>query len=162
MKRQATYEDSNLILHLYETRREERLRKARAWMVSSFFVRTYAEYVALCPPGSEESASFRMVASYWEMAASFVASGVLHPELFFQNSQELLLVWERIRDVIAEARVQTKNPNLYGNLERVAREYVSWLDRTNPGYFAAFSERIRTRPAAPSESPEGAKSVDRG
>ena len=149
MKRQATYEDSNLILHLYEVRREERLRKARAWIVSSFYARTYAEYVALCPPGSEESASFRMVASYWEMAASFVANGVLHPELFFENNQEALLIWERIRDVVAEARVQTKNPNMYANLEKVAKEYVAWLDRTNPGYFVAFSERIRTRPAAP-------------
>ncbi len=148
MKRQATYEDSNLILHLYETRREERLRQARAWMVSSFHVRTYAEYAALCPPGSEESASFRMVASYWEMAASFVANGVLHPELFFQSNQELLLIWERIRDVVAEARVQTKNPNMFANLEKVAKENIAWLDRTNPGYFAAFSERIRTRPAA--------------
>ena len=152
MKRQATYEDSNLILHLYETRREERLRKARAWLVSSFHVRTYAEYVALCPVGSEESASFRMVASYWEMAASFVTSGVLHPELFFQSNQELLVVWERIRDVIGEARVQTKNPNLYVNLEQVAREYITWLDRTNPGFFAAFSERIRTRPTPPGEA----------
>ncbi|HEV7669909.1 MAG TPA: hypothetical protein VGS22_15410 [Thermoanaerobaculia bacterium] len=149
MQRQATYEDSNLILHLYEVRREERLRKARVWMVSSFYVRTYAEYAALCPPGSEESASFRMVASYWEMAASFVANGVLHPELFFQNNQELLLIWERIRDVVAEARVQTKNPNMYVNLEKVAKENIAWLDRTNPGYFALFSERIRTRPAVP-------------
>ncbi len=148
MKRQATYEDSNLILKLYEARREERLRKARAWLVSSFHARTYAEFQSLCPPGSEENASFRMVTGYWEMAASFVANGILHPELYFQNHQEMLFVWERIRDVVAEARAQTKNPNLAVNIERVARDQVAWLERTSPGFFALFSERVRTRPAA--------------
>ncbi len=149
MKRQATYEDSNLILRLYELRREERLRKARAWLVSSFFARSYAEFQALCPPGSDDNASFRMVASYWEMAASFVTGGVLHPELFFQSNAGALLVWERIRDVVAEARVQTKNANMYANLEKVAKELGAWMDRSSPGSFAAFSERVRTRPAVP-------------
>src|SRR5471030_333157 len=93
--RQATIDDVNLILRLYEMRREPRMREARRWFVSSFKLKTYAEFPALCPAGSEENASFRMMITYYEMVASFITSGVLHAELFYQSGREMLLVWER-------------------------------------------------------------------
>ena len=91
-----TYDDAQLILKLYEMRREERLRKARAWFSSSFRVRMIDDFTRLCPVGSDENASYRMVVTYWEMVASFVTSGVLHKELFFQSGRELL--FGRARD----------------------------------------------------------------
>jgi hypothetical protein len=97
--RRATYEDANLLLRLYELRREDRLRKAREWFIKNFHASTMEEFQKLCPLNSEENAFYRMVVSYWDMAASFVASGVLHEGLFTQNSRELLLVWERIHDI---------------------------------------------------------------
>ena len=45
----------------------------------------------LCPLGSDESAYFRMVVSYWDMVASFIANGVLQREIFFESGRELLL-----------------------------------------------------------------------
>ena len=57
------------------------------------------EFQKLCPLNSEENAFYRMVVSYWDVAASFVGGGVLHEGLFTQNSRELLLVWERIHDI---------------------------------------------------------------
>ncbi|MBL0159849.1 MAG: hypothetical protein IPP47_22520 [Bryobacterales bacterium] len=77
--RPATYEDANLILRLYEERREEKLRAARAWFVGECKPQSLADWQAKCPPGSGMNANYRMVTSYWEMAASFVTSGVLHP-----------------------------------------------------------------------------------
>src|SRR5581483_3473763 len=56
-----TFDDVNLILRLYEMRREERLRAARAWFIANFKPRTLQEFDALCPPGSDANASFRMV-----------------------------------------------------------------------------------------------------
>ena len=78
MQSRATYDDAKLILELYEMRREERMRKARSWFVASFRPRSAADLAALCPRGSDESASYRMVATYWEMVASFLTSGVLN------------------------------------------------------------------------------------
>lgn len=124
-QRPATHEDANLLLRLYELRREEKMRKARDWFVKNFHAGTIEEFQKLCPLGSEENAFYRMVVSYWEMAASLVTAGVLQQELFTQNSRELLLVWERIRDVVPGLRESFKNANLARNLEAVANTMAS-------------------------------------
>ena len=79
----ATYDDVNLILRLYEMRREDRLREARKWFTGSFKVKTFEEFQALCPGGSDPNASYRMVVTYWDLAASLITSGLLQPELFY-------------------------------------------------------------------------------
>ena len=78
----ATYEDVSLILRLYEIRRDERLRDARRWFGKEFKPKTLKEFDKLCPPGSVENESFRMVVSYWDMAASFITTGVLQKDVF--------------------------------------------------------------------------------
>ena len=88
--------------------------------MKNFHAGTMEEFQTLCPFGSEENAFYRMVVSYWEMAASFVTAGVLHEKLFAQNSRELLSVWERIRYVIPALRESFKNANLASNMETVA------------------------------------------
>ena len=117
---QPTYDDAQLILKLYDLRREERLRKARAWFSSSFRVKMMDDFTRLCPVGSDENASYRMVVTYWEMVASFVTSGVLHKELFFQSGRELLFVWERIRDLVPGVRETTQRYDRRGR-HRVGR-----------------------------------------
>jgi hypothetical protein len=139
----ATYDDARLIMTLYESRREPRLRDARKWFSANFKPKTAADIATLCPPGSEENASYRMVLTYWEMVASFVAGGVLNKELFFQSGRELLLVWERIRDVLPGIREQQKDALYYGNLEAVAREFIEYWERRTPGAYQAFSTRVR-------------------
>ncbi len=92
-----TYDDANLILRLYEMRRENRMREARAWFTAQFRPKNWEELATVVPPGGAENASYRMVISYWDMVASFVVSGVLNKELFFQSGRELLVVFERMR-----------------------------------------------------------------
>ncbi len=120
----ATYEDANLILRLYELRREEKLRQARDWFGMNFGATTAEECMALIPPGSKENAYFRMVISYWEMAASFVTSGVLNQELFLENSGELMFVWERVRELVPQMRAMFKNPEAWKNLETVGNAAI--------------------------------------
>jgi hypothetical protein len=143
MQPKATYDDARLILRLYEARREDRMRTARAWFVASFKPKTLGDLKALCPTGSDENASYRMVVSYWEMVASFVASGVLNKALFFESGRELLLVWERIRDVLPAIREDYKDPRYYANLEEVATDYIAYLNRRGPNTYQAFSARVR-------------------
>src|SRR4029453_6672198 len=100
MQSRATYDDARLILDLYEMRREERLRKARAWFVASFKPKSATDLAALCPRGSDENASYRMVTTYWEMVASFLTSGVLNKELFYQSGGERVLVWALFHGVL--------------------------------------------------------------
>ena len=142
MDQKATYDDVKLILHLYELRREEKLREARKWF-AKFNARTFAEKNELCPPGSGEDAYFRMVVTYWDMVASFITSGVLHQELFLHSGGELLFVWEKIRDIVPEWRTAFGNPNIAGNLEKVSQGAIEFMNRGNPKAYETFSARVR-------------------
>jgi hypothetical protein len=77
------------------------------------------------------------------MVASFLTSGILHKELFFQSGRELLLVWERLRDVLLPIREANKDPLLYQHLEAVGTEFGAYFrDRSGEGY-DAFIKRIK-------------------
>lgn len=142
MSTPATYDDVNLILRLYELRREERMRAARAWFVANFKPKTVDDIARLAPPGSDENAFYRMTVSYWEMAASFVTSGVLNQELFFQSGAEMLLVYTRIKDLIPVLRANNRSPALWNNLETVALAYIRWYEAKDPQAYQAFAARV--------------------
>ncbi len=138
-----TYEDANLIIKLFELRREDRMRQARDWFAKSFQVRTYDDFQKLCPAGSGENASFRMVVSYWEMVGSFLNSGVLSKELFYRNGMELIFVYERIRDILPDIRSMRKNPFQFMELERAAEEMIDWLRGQAPEGYETFAKAVR-------------------
>ena len=138
-----TYDDVKLIMKLYDLRREPRMREARKWFGSYFKAKTLEEFNALCPPGSEPNASYRMLTTYWEMVASFVTNGVLHQELFFEGNREFLFVWERIRDVVPELRMTFSNPIELKHLELISQAYIQWWSHQAPGAYEAFSKRVR-------------------
>jgi hypothetical protein len=139
----ATYDDVRLILRLYEMRREEKLRTARAWFSASFKVKTMAEYNQLCPRGSETNAFARQVTTYWDMVASFITAGVLSQELFFQSGRELLFVWVRLEPLIGEWRAAMKDPEYYKNLETVGLAFAAYLKKKNAEAYDNFVERVR-------------------
>ena len=138
----ATYDDANLILRLYELRREEKLRAARSWFTRSFKPHSLQEVQELTPLGSEQDTYLRMVLSYWEMVASFVNSGVLNFELFAESGTELLLVWTRVRKMASEARVAFKAPRLYENLEKVGQMMIDRMNADNSEAYAVFEKRV--------------------
>ena len=125
MHPRPTYDDANLILRLYDMRREARMRQARAWFTAKCKgVKSFDDLLKLAPAGSEENASFRQVVTYWDLVASFIVSGILHKELFYQSGRELLLVWERVRDLVPSMREAYKDPNYLKNLETVGTEFA--------------------------------------
>jgi len=144
MPNPASYEDVNLILRLYEMRREEKMRESRQWFASMFRpITTVEEFNKVCPPGSGQNVSFRMVTSYWEMVASFINAGVLNDELFFQSGGELLLTWEKIKGLVPALRAVRKNPKLYRNLETVAERMAAYMNRDSPEAYDTFAEMVR-------------------
>jgi hypothetical protein len=138
----ATYDDVNLILKLYEIRREDKMRAARGWFFGNFKPKSMAEFQQVCPPGSEPNAFFRQVASYWDMAGSFVTAGVLNDELLYQNNRELLFVWLRVEPIIGELRGAFKDPNYMKNLETVAKGLMDYLNKSHPETVQAFKARV--------------------
>ena len=138
----ATYDDANLLLKLYELRREEKMREARAWFVTNFKPRSVDEMLKLCPPGSSENAKMRQVVTYWDMAASFVSMGVLNPEMFFVNNREFLLVWVRVRRYLPELREKYGDARYFEHLEKAGNMNIEYLNRTSPGALEAFVARV--------------------
>jgi hypothetical protein len=139
----ATYDDVNLILKLYEMRREEQMRAARAWFSANFKVKTMAEFDRLCPRGSGMNAHARQVITYWDMVASFICSGVLNQELFFQSGRELLFVWVRLEPILEEWRALYKDPNWLKNLEAVGSAFAEHTRKRGAEAYDNFVTRVR-------------------
>jgi hypothetical protein len=149
---QITHEQANLLLRLYELRREPRLRQARDWVVAQFEANTPKEVLAKYPMGSEENASLRMVLSYWEMAAGLANRGLIDDELFFENSGEAWFVWEKVKNVIESQRIATKNPVYLIHLENLVKRLEKWREQVAPGWLEATRQ---ARAAARSTAKSG-------
>jgi len=130
---QVTHEQVNLMLRLYDTRREPRLREAREWFLANFSPANGEDLMRLAPPLSQENAFMRMVVSYWEMAASIVNRGLIDEEFFFENTGEQWLVWERLKPVADFWRTTFKNPHLFKNLEEHCSRLEAWREMRAPG-----------------------------
>jgi hypothetical protein len=139
---QATYEDANLILRLYELRRDEELRKARSWFVGQFKPSSAEEMMQKYPFGSQGNTYIRMVISYWDMACSFVSAGVLNQELFFESGGEMLVVWEKVRPVLSAFRQFTGNPKAWSHIEKVGNAFVEHLKARGPDAYEGFQAML--------------------
>jgi len=107
---------AELILKLYELRREEVMRRARDWFFT--FNPDSAEDVAAVARG-EHSAYYRMVTSYWDMACSFVNHGAIDEQMFLDANQEQNFVFAKIQPFVAQIREMSKNPAYLEHLERL-------------------------------------------
>jgi hypothetical protein len=150
----ATHEQVNLMLHLYELRREAKLREARDWMSVNFHPKTADEAMKLVPPGTKENGYMRMVLGYWEMVASIANRGLVDEELFFENSGEQWGVWEAVKDLVPTWRAMFANPQFLGNLEEHCKRLDAWREKRNPGsvetlrkVYAQMSEAVQENKA---------------
>ena len=107
---------AELILKLYDLRREEVMRQARNWYFT--FSPESAEDVAAVARG-ERSAYYRMVTSYWDMACSFVNHGVIDEQMFLDANQEQNFVFAKIQPFIAQIREMANNPAYLAHLEKL-------------------------------------------
>jgi hypothetical protein len=139
---EVTHEQANLMLRLYEMRREPRLREARDWFMANFHPTSGEEMQQQLPPSSKENASMRMVISYWQMVASIVNRGLIDEEFFFENSGEQWVVWERLRPVIGAMRARSKNPQQLRALEEHVKRLEAWREKHAPGTTEAMRQMM--------------------
>jgi hypothetical protein len=86
---QTAYDEVNLMLRLYELRREQGLRQARSWFLEQFHSKSPEEIARKYPEGSAESNWIKMVVSYWDMVASVTNRGLIADEMFFESNGEI-------------------------------------------------------------------------
>ena len=111
-------QDADLILKLYDLRREATMREARNWMFT--FNPTSVQDVIEVLLG-EHSGHYRMVISYWDMAAAMVNNGAIDEQLFNETNGEHLFVYSKIQPVIEETRTLFGNPDFLRNLETLVK-----------------------------------------
>jgi len=120
MPRKATAADAQLIIELYDLRREAELRKARAWW-ANFWPQSADDILAVASKfGSQENAWFRQVGGYWEMAASMVVRGSLNEDLFFDANGELWFTFAKVQPYLEEVRERMSAPEAFRNVEKIA------------------------------------------
>src|ERR1700732_1215095 len=135
---QVTYDEVNLMLRLYELRRDAQLRSARSWFVENFHADSPEEVMQKYPQGSQENTYIRMVVSYWEMVGSIVNRGLINDELFFESNGEIWVVWDRMRSVVPTWRAAFKNPFLFSGIEDACKRLEAWREKRSPGSSAAM------------------------
>ncbi len=110
-------ESADLILKLYDLRRETKMREARNWMFS--FNPTSAEQYWQTMMDPEVGGYLRMVTSYWDMAAAMVNHGAIDADLFNETAGEHVMVFAKVQPFLAELREKFQNPEAFKNLEKV-------------------------------------------
>jgi hypothetical protein len=122
MSKKATVADAQLVMQLYDLRREAEMRKARNWWVAEFWPQNADDFLKISwAMGSQGNNWLRQVAGYWSMATSFVLQGALNEELFIQPavSGEMFFVFAKVQPFLKELREKSGDPQLFGNIERV-------------------------------------------
>lgn len=130
--------DAELLLRLYEIRRDPELRHARKWFLTDFKPGGWAEIKSRYLSHSDEDRWFRMTVSYWEMVGTLVNRGALHRELFFDHTGEDIVTWERCRTWIADARADIRPTYLY-QFERMVAEHLAYRARANEEFLRMTS-----------------------
>jgi len=151
-KGKPTAAQAELLLRVYDLRREARLRAARDWFARSFAPKTMAEMQHLIPPGSDENAYLRMLVTYWETVCALLNHGLLHEDLFFETTGEQYMVWVRIEPIVGEMRKMFSR-HAFSHLETAAKKYEKWWEKRERGYIQRMREMMATPQAMQRQPP---------
>ena len=122
MSTKATAADAEVILKLYDLRREAEMRKARNWWLVNFWPESIDDFMKVANAmGSPENNWLRQVGGYWEMAASMVLHGAVKEELFMEPSfcGEMFFVYAKLRPILKELREKLQSPTMLSNVEKL-------------------------------------------
>lgn len=120
-------ESADLILKLYDLRREKKMRKARNWIFG--FSPTSAEEYWQTMMDPKVGPYLRMVVSYWDMAAAMVNHGAIDADLFNETAGEHLMIFAKLEPILGELRERFQNPKALANLEKVIKDRSDGMEQ---------------------------------
>jgi hypothetical protein len=131
----SKHHDAELILKLYDLRREKTMREARNWffMFNPQSPKDFADVLT-----SDKSGLYRMVVSYWDMACSFVNNGAIDAQMFNDANGEHIFVYAKMEPFLEALRAETGNPEYLAHLEKVVKGIPNYETR-----IVAVRERIQ-------------------
>ncbi|MBZ5721209.1 MAG: hypothetical protein LAO03_12590 [Acidobacteriia bacterium] len=150
MSNKPTTADAELILKLYDLRREAEIRKARNWWLTQFWPESVDEIVKIATAlGTQENAWLRQVGGYWEMAASLALHGAVNQELFLEPSfsGEMFFLFAKVHPFLKELREKMQSPTLFRNVETL----INGSERAKE-FFKMTETRVAARRKAMAEA----------
>lgn len=147
MPKKPTAADAELILKMYDLRREAEMRKARNWWVVDFWPQNVDDIIKVSTAlGTQENAWLRQVGGYWNLAASLALAGTVSEDLFLEPSfsGEMFLIFSKLQPFLKELRSKMKNPHIFANVEKLitsskkGREFLTVME----GQLAARREAM--------------------
>src|SRR5579862_1792650 len=152
-KSKATAQDAELILKLYDLRRETVIRKARDFMTSQFWPQNYGEFKAVVTAfGTEQNAWFRQIWTYWDMACSLVLNRTVNEDLFFDTNGEPYFLYAKFKPFIEQARKDLNNPDFMAHVEQLVTKSAEGRERVK-----RLEARIAARAAQVAAAKAGAQ-----
>ena len=143
----ATPADAEIILKLYELRREEVMRKARTWVIGEFWPATADEYFAVAMNAADpHSAYVRQVVTYWEMAAAMVLHGAVSAELFVDCNAEGFLLLAKFAPILDQIR--ERNPMFMARTSDLVKRFPAGAARYEATLKNVEGMRLRMKQAA--------------
>ncbi len=143
----ATPADAQVIMELYNLRREPEMRKARNWFGAEFNPTSVDDIMAtLADMKSDANRYFRMVTSYWEMAASLALHGAVNEELFLDTQNEMFFIMAKLYPHLAGMREKMQSPTAMSRCEALINKSDSSKQKLHD--FIKRVERFRAMAAA--------------
>lgn len=148
MAKKATAADAQVIMQLYDLRREAELRKARNWWITQFWPESADDFLKIAGAmGTQENNWLRQVGGYWGMACALVASGAVDRDLFLNpaNSGEMFFMFAKVRPFLAEIREKLGDPQAFAGIEAVinsnkwSKERIKFIEKR----VASIKERAK-------------------
>ncbi len=152
MKTKNALKQAELILRLYDIRRETALRTARDYVGGEFLPGSVDEFVSLVKDGGKPSGHILQVYGYWDMVAAFVVHGALDESLIFDTCQEMYFEFEKIEPYLAGFRQKMNLPEFLKSMEAVV--VGSRERRTRVATKVKSPKAVKVRPQAAEEPAE--------
>jgi len=143
----ATPADAQVVLQLFELRREEEMRKARNWYAMEFNPTSADDVMnTVLDMKSDANRYFRMVTSYWEMAATLALSGSVNEQLFLDTQNEMFFIMAKLHPYLEGVREKMQNPEAMKKCETLINK--SDASKKKLEAFKVRLERFRAMAAA--------------
>ena len=153
MKTKNALKQAELILKLYEIRRETALRAARDYVGGEFQPKSVDDFVSLVKDGGKPSGHILQVYGYWDMVAAFVVHGALDEELIFDTCQEMYFQFGKIQPYLVEFRQKMNLPEFLKSIETVVAGSQERRSRATTKVKTPKAAKVRAQAAELEDAP---------
>lgn len=110
------HHDAELIIKLYELRREPVMRESRKEVLGKFWPRSFDDVLAVSKHDHPLNAAFRQTSTYWEMVYGMARHGIVHADFMMESCGEGLFLYARMEPYVAQYREKVR-PTGFRNAE---------------------------------------------